>query len=118
METWYRLDGGVRWGMEDNFMIAVEVTRHTDKTIWLKCRDGSERRTKIKSSWESYYPTFEEAVAKVSSVLQNEVEEDKDALKASQERLQLFSNWLRRRYWNEDDHRLPGSDCHQRRSPG
>jgi predicted DNA binding CopG/RHH family protein len=46
-----------RWGG----IYATEIIRETDKCVFLKCRDGSERKENKRREWQNYFDDFDSA---------------------------------------------------------
>lgn len=64
----------------------VEITRETEKSIWLKVLSG-ERKAKKLSRYEVYYDTFEEAKECLIKSIKNNIEQAEIKIESELEEL-------------------------------
>ena len=57
---------GSTWYSVDNYyveILTVQVTRHTDSSIYVRRSNGKEERRARISGWVRYFPTYAEALS-------------------------------------------------------
>jgi hypothetical protein len=81
-ETWYRT---VSWGTRID---TVEILSHTDKTVTIKYGANGTHRRNLRSSFENYFATWEEAWQFLLSKATHDVDTARVRLKAQLEHLE------------------------------
>jgi hypothetical protein len=82
MEKWYKLKHWI-YGKNDKWIEPIWVDKHTDNTVWIK-----GRMNRIRSDYENYFPTFDEAKSFCIARIERELEGIKNQLAGSEKDLE------------------------------
>jgi len=65
----------------------IDAVRHTDKSLWISSVNGKEKRISMRSQWDNYFHTYDDAFDYVHSEIMEDIRKAKIALKRAEDNL-------------------------------
>lgn len=75
---WYNAKSGYSMGIQE-----VEIDKETDQSVWIKGRRNAKR-----SSYDNFFPTYEEAYVFIHGKVCEEIEKRRQQLKWAEDKLE------------------------------